>query len=93
LRLRGGALNNTKTLEEFDFNFNPKLNRQQILNLAACGYVLEKRRMLICGPTRVGKTHLAQTLGQETARQGEDVLFVSVQKMLQHLNGGRADGS
>jgi DNA replication protein DnaC len=43
LRLRRGALNSTKTLEGFDFNFNPNLNRQQILNLAACEYVREKR--------------------------------------------------
>ncbi|RPI26967.1 MAG: hypothetical protein EHM70_18365 [Chloroflexota bacterium] len=39
------------------------------------------------------KSHLAQALGQEAARQGFDVLFTGVQKMLQHLNGGRADGS
>jgi DNA replication protein DnaC len=93
LRLRRGALNSTKTIEGFDFAFNANLNRQQVLNLAACEYVHEKRNLLICGPTGVGKTHLAQALGQEAARQGFDVLFANVQKMLQHLNGGRADGS
>ena len=93
LRLRRGALNSTKTLEGFDFNFNPNINRQQVLNLAACEYVREKRNLLICGPTGVGKSHLSQAFGQEAARQGFDVLFTSVQKMLQHLNGGRADGS
>ena len=93
LRMRRGALNSTKTLESFDFNFNPNLNRQQILELATCEYVREKRNLLICGPTGVGKTHLSQALAQAAARQGFDVLFTSVQKMLQHLNGGRADGS
>ncbi len=93
LRIRRGALNSTKTLEGFDFNFNPNLNRQQILNLAACDYIREKRNLLVCGPTGVGKTHIAQALGQEAARQGFDVLFANVQKMLHHLNGGRADGS
>lgn len=93
LRLRRGALNTTKTLEDFDFHFNPNLNRQQILNLAACEFVRQKRNVLICGQTGVGKSHLAQALGQEAARQGLDVLFVNTQKMLQHLNGGRADGS
>jgi len=93
LRLRRGALNSTKTLESFDFNFNPNLNRQQILELATCEYVRQKRNLLVCGPTGVGKTHLSQALAQEAARQGLDVLFTSVQKMLQHLNGGRADGS
>ncbi len=93
LRLRRGSLNSTKTLEGFDFNFNPNINHQQVLNLAACEYVREKRNLLICGPTGVGKSHLSQALGQEAARQGFDILFTSVQKMLQHLNGGRADGS
>lgn len=93
LRLRRATLNTTKTLEGFDFAFNPHINRQQILNLAGCDYVREKRNALLCGPTGVGKTHLAQALGQEAARQGFDVLLVSVQKLLSHLNGGRADGS
>lgn len=93
LRLRRGALNSAKTLEGFDFNFNPNLNRQQILELATCEFVRQKRNLLICGPTGVGKSHLAQALGQEAARQGLDVLFTSVQKMLSHLNGGRADNS
>lgn len=93
MRLRRSTINATKTLEGFDFQFNPNLNRQQILQLAACEYIREHRNLLICGPTGVGKTHLAQALGQEAARQGLDVLFVSVQKMLQNLNGGRADGS
>jgi len=93
LRLRRATLNTTKTLEGFDFSFNPHINRQQILSLAGCDYVREKRNALLCGPTGVGKTHLAQALGQEAARQGFDVLLVSVQKLLSHLNGGRADGS
>ncbi|MBM3144904.1 MAG: ATP-binding protein, partial [Chloroflexi bacterium] len=93
LRLRRGALNSTKTLEGFDFDFNPHLNRQQILNLASCEFIREKHNLLICGPSGVGKSHLAQAYGQEAARQGLDVLFTSVQKMLSHLNGGRADNS
>lgn len=93
LRLRRATLNTTKTLETFDFAFNPTVNRQQILALAACDYIREHRNVLLCGPTGVGKTHLAAALGQEACRQGFNVLFVNVNKMLQHLNGGRADGS
>jgi DNA replication protein DnaC len=93
LRLRRATLNTTKALETFDFQFNPSINRQQILALAACDYIREHRNALICGPTGVGKSHLSQALGQEACRQGFRVLFVNLNKMLQHLNGGRADGS
>jgi DNA replication protein DnaC len=93
LRLRRATLNSTKTLETFDFLFNPAINRQQILALASCEYIHDKRNLLVCGPTGVGKTHLAQALGQEACRQGFQVLFVNTHKMLQHLNGGRADGT
>lgn len=93
LRLRRAAVNTTKTLEEFDFNFNPTINRQQLLQLASCDFIRQKRNLLICGPTGVGKSHLSQGLSHEACRQGYDVLFVSTHKMLQHLHGGRADGS
>lgn len=93
LRLRRGTLNTSKTLEEFSFSFNPGINRQQVLALAACDYIRERRNVLICGPSGVGKTHLAQALGQEACRLGYDVLFVCTHKMLQHLGAGRADGS
>ncbi len=91
LRVRRGQLNTTKTLDGFSFSFNPGLNRQKVLALSACDFVRERRNVLICGPSGVGKTHLAQALGQEACRQGYDVLFVNTHKMLQHLHAGRAD--
>lgn len=93
LRLRRGVLNTQKTLEGFSFTFNPSVNRQQLLALASCDYLRERRNLLICGPSGVGKSHLAQALGQEACRQGYEVLFVNTHKMLGHLHGGRADGS
>jgi len=93
LRLRRAAVNSTKTLEAFDFNFNPALNRQQILQLASCEFIRQKHNLLIYGPTGTGKTHLAQALVHEAARQGFDAVFTPTHKMLQHINGGRADGT
>jgi DNA replication protein DnaC len=93
LRVRRAALNTTKTLAGFDGSFNPTINRQQVLHLASCDYLRQKRHVLLCGPTGVGKSHLAQALAHEACRQGFDVLFVNTHKMLQHLHGGRADGT
>ena len=93
LRLRRAGLNASKTLEGFDFDFNPSINRQQVLHLAECDFVREHRNVILCGPTGTGKSHLAQALGQEACRKGYQALLVDTDKMLKHLNGGRADGS
>ncbi|MCB0056187.1 MAG: IS21-like element helper ATPase IstB [Caldilineaceae bacterium] len=93
LRLRQATVNTTKTLESFDFDFNPTLNRQQLLQLASCDFIRHHHNALICGPTGVGKSHLAQAVAHEACRQGCQVLFVNTHKMLQHLHGGRADGT
>lgn len=93
LRLRRSTVNSTKTLEGFDFSFNSAVNRQAILALASGDYIRQKRNLLICGPTGVGKSHLGQALAHEACRQGYDVLFTDTAKMLAHINGGRADGT
>lgn len=92
-RVRRAALTTTKTLDTFDWSFNPMINRQQVLQLASCEYVRRKWNCLICGPTGVGKSHLAHALAHEACRQGFEVLFVNTHKLLQHLHGGRADGT
>jgi DNA replication protein DnaC len=92
-RLRQAKVNTTKTLESFDFLFIPSLNRQHIMQLATCEFIRQKRNALFCGPTGVGKTHLAQALTHEACRQGFRALFVSAHLMLRDLHGGRADGS
>jgi DNA replication protein DnaC len=93
LRVRRATVNTAKTLENYDFAFNPTVKRAQVLQLASGDYLRQKQNVLLCGPTGVGKSHLAQALGHEAIRQGYDVLFVNAHKMLQHLHGGRADGS
>jgi DNA replication protein DnaC len=93
LRLRRAAFQPEKTLERFDFSFNPGLNRQQVMDLATCQFIARKEPVLICGPTGVGKSHLAQALGHAACRRGFDVNYVSAARMLQHLAGGHADGT
>ena len=93
LRLRRGAFDPGKTLEGFDFHFNPKLNKAQVFDLATCQFVARHENVLVYGPTGVGKSHLAQALAHEACRRGFEVLFVSTAKMLTHLAGGRVDGT
>jgi DNA replication protein DnaC len=93
LRVRRAALNTSKTLETFDFAFNPGVNRQLIYDLATGHFIRDKRNVLLCGPTGVGKSHLAQALAHEACRRGFDVVFTDAHKMLRHLQAGRADGT
>ncbi len=93
LRVRRAALNTGKTLETFDFTFNPGVNRQLIYDLATGNFIRDKRNVLLCGPTGVGKSHLAQGLAHEACRRGFDVVFTDAHKLLRHLQAGRADGT
>jgi DNA replication protein DnaC len=93
MRLRRAELASDKTLETFDFTFNPTINRQRVYDLATCQFIREKRNVLLCGQTGVGKTHLAQAIAHAACRQDFDVVFTNAHTMLRHLNAGRADGT
>jgi DNA replication protein DnaC len=92
-RIQKASFEEEKTLEGFDFSFNPKIKRALIKDLATGLYLMKKEHVLIYGPAGVGKTHLAQALGQEACRKGYDVLFVKATKMLRSLLAARADHS
>src|SRR5205807_5963604 len=67
-----------KTLDQFDWSFNLKINRKQMYDLAACRFLRESRDVLFLGPPGVGKSHLVQALGYEAVKQGYVVLYRSI---------------
>ena len=88
--VRRANFRNQKTLEEFDFSFNPNINRSLVLELASCRFMDEKVGVFIIGPCGTGKSHLAQALGHSAIRNGQSVLFTPAAKMLMQLNAARA---
>ena len=92
LRLRRASFRASKTLDQFDFDRLPKLNRSLIHDLATGRYLTEHAPILIVGQVGVGKSHLAQALGHCAIRQGVDVLFSSCTQLTASLNAARATG-
>lgn len=90
MRLRRANFRSQKTLEQFDFDFNPKINRALIQELASGRFIDERVAVLIAGPCGTGKSHLAQALGHAAARNGHDVLFTTQSQLLGSLHAARA---
>jgi DNA replication protein DnaC len=93
LRVRRANFRSQKTLEQFDFAFNPHLHRALIQDLATGRFIEEKVAVLIAGPCGTGKSHLAQALGHSAVRQGHDVLFTTQSQLLGSLHAARATGT
>ena len=93
LRLRRAQFRTTKTLEQFDFDRLPQLNRALVHDLATGRYLGERSPVLIVGPCGTGKSHLAQALGHCAVRQGVDVLFTTQAQLCASLTTARAVGT
>jgi DNA replication protein DnaC len=76
-----------RSLEDFDFSFNPSIPRRLIYQLASCQFIRQKRDILLLGPPGVGKSHLAQAIGSEAIRGGFQVLYRSVFDLVRELTG------
>lgn len=92
MRLRRANFRTQKTLEGFDFERLPNLNRALIQDLATGGYLGERVSVLVCGPVGTGKSHLAQALGHCAIRQNHDVIFATQSQLLGSLHAARAIG-
>ena len=91
-RIKRACIRGDKTLESFDFSFNPKINQGQIQELASCRFIEEKSPVLIVGPTGTGKSHIAQAIAHCAIRQNIDVLWLSQAKLFSELQAARAAG-
>ena len=82
-----------KTLDNFDFAFNPKMNRSLVFDLAACGFIDRREDALFLGPGGTGKSHLAQAIGQAAILQGHKVLYRETHLLLEELGEATIDGT
>ena len=82
-----------RTLDNFDFTFNPKMNRSLVFDLATGGFIGKREDALFLGPGGTGKSHLAQAIGQCAIRQGYKVLYRETHILLDELADAVADGT
>jgi DNA replication protein DnaC len=74
-----------KTLDNFDFTFNAKMNRSLVFDLATARFIERREDALFLGPPGTGKSHLAQAIGQAAIQQGYRVLYRETHHLLEEL--------
>lgn len=84
-RLRQARFPWLKTLEQYDFEFQPSLDRRQVRELSSTSFVERAQHVVLLGPPGVGKTHLAIGLGVKAVEAGYSVLFLSLEGLITRL--------
>lgn len=84
-RLRLARFPWLKTLDQFDFDFQPSLNRRQVRELAGLSFAERAHNVIVLGPPGVGKTHLAIALGVKAVEAGYSVLFLTLESLMTRL--------
>jgi len=90
-RVRSARFEQTCAIEDFDFNYNPKVPAALIRDLATLRFIESAESVIIHGPVGVGKTMIAQALGHQACRRGYSALFTKTSRLLADLAGGHAD--
>lgn len=92
-RKAAGFRDANRTLDQFDFSFNPKMNRSLVFELATARFIDQREDVLFLGPGGTGKSHLAQAIGQAAILQGHRVLYRELHVLLEELADAVADGT
>lgn len=82
-----------KTLEDFDYGFQPSIDKRIINDCATCQFIADKKNIVFIGNPGTGKTHMAIAIGIKALTKGYKVLFTSVSEMLQNLHLSKVDNS
>lgn len=90
-RLKQARLPWVKTLEQFDFSFQPGIDRKVVRELAGLAFVERSENVILLGPPGVGKTHLAVALGVKAADAGHRVLFMPLDRLIAMLMKARQE--
>ncbi len=93
MRMRRAAFDGVKRLEDFEWAFNPQIPKAKVVDLATCNFIERKENLLLIGHAGVGKSHIAQAIGERACRMGHSVLYTSAHRMLSDLRASRADQS
>jgi len=92
-RKQAGFRDAHKTLDNFEFGFNPKMNRSLVFDLATGAFIQKREDALFLGPGGTGKSHLAQAIGHAAIQQGYTVLYRETHILLEELADAALDGS
>jgi DNA replication protein DnaC len=90
--MRSSRLPAVKTLESFDFSFQPSIKREQIESLHELGFIDRKENVVLLGPPGVGKTHLAISLAIAAAQRGRRVYYGTLVDLITSLEEAQAAG-
>ncbi len=92
-RTKAAHLPYLKTLEQFDFKFQPSVSRQKVADLATLRFIENHENVILLGPPGVGKTHLAIALALKACGAGYQVLFLTLADLVAQLHAALADRS
>jgi len=93
LRLKQSRFPYIKTLEQFDFSFQPTIGQRKVATLASLRFIEDKENVIFLGPPGVGKTHLAIALGVKACMAGYRVLFTTLHDLVYALQASLADNT